>query len=107
MVSPINMNQALSAYNAINKMATQPDDMTAQAQAANGSSFGEFLKGSINEGIATVYKSEATSTRALTGKAELNELVQAVANTELTVQTMVSIRDKVISAYQDIMRMPI
>jgi flagellar hook-basal body complex protein FliE len=107
MVSAVNMNQALSAYSAINKMATQPVDLTTEAPQATGLSFGEFLKNSINQSISTVYKSEATSTRALTGKAELNDLVQAVANTELTVQTMVAIRDKVISAYQDIMRMPI
>ena len=107
MGSPINMNQALSAYNAINKMATQPVDLNAETQQTSGVSFGDFLKNSINQSISTVYKSEATSTRALTGKAELNDLVQAVANTELTVQTMVAIRDKVISAYQDILRMPI
>ena len=47
------------------------------------------------------------SADALTGDIGLPELVQAVSAAELTLQTTVAVRDRMISAYQEIMRMPI
>ena len=41
------------------------------------------------------------------GKANTLDLVTAVAETELAVETLVTVRDRVISAYQDILNMPI
>ena len=38
---------------------------------------------------------------------DLIDVVTAVADSEVTVQTLVSVRDKMISAYEEIMRMPI
>ena len=107
MVTNVNMNQALGAYNAINKMNVSPVDLAAQKPESIGPSFSELVQQATGAGIATMYKSESLSTKALIGKADLNDLVQAVSNAELTVQTMVGIRDRVIAAYQDIIRMPI
>jgi flagellar hook-basal body complex protein FliE len=47
------------------------------------------------------------SAKAVTGEADLTDVVTAVTNAELTLQTVVSVRDRLISAYQEIMRMPI
>jgi flagellar hook-basal body complex protein FliE len=44
---------------------------------------------------------------AAAGKANVIDVVTAVAETETAVQAMVSVRDKVIAAYEEIMRMPI
>ena len=44
---------------------------------------------------------------AAAGKAELADVITAVSNAEVTLQTVVAIRDRVIAAYQEIMRMPI
>ncbi len=107
MVSSVELNQALNAYNAIGRMATDPVNLTPEEQAVQGPSFSELIQQLATSSKDNVYKAEATSTAALTGKAGLNDLVQAVANAELTVQTVVAIRDRVISAYQDIIRMPI
>ena len=41
------------------------------------------------------------------GKANIVDVVTAVAETEVAIETLVSVRDKVISAYEEIMRMPI
>ena len=41
------------------------------------------------------------------GKANIVDVVTAVAETEVAIDTLVSVRDKVISAYEEIMRMPI
>ena len=41
------------------------------------------------------------------GKANVVDVVTAVAETEVAVETMVAVRDRIISAYEEIMRMPI
>jgi flagellar hook-basal body complex protein FliE len=45
--------------------------------------------------------------KGMAKEAELTDVVTAVSNAELTLQTVVTIRDRVIQAYQDIIRMPI
>ena len=50
---------------------------------------------------------EDMAAKAVTGEADLTDVVQAISSAELTLQTVVSVRDRMISAYQDIMRMPI
>ena len=50
----------------------------------------------------------ATSSKALAaGKADLVDVATAVAETETAVQALVSVRDKVIASYQQILQMPI
>jgi flagellar hook-basal body complex protein FliE len=43
----------------------------------------------------------------MTGRADPHALVEALAQTELAVETVVSVRDKVVEAYQEILRMPV
>jgi flagellar hook-basal body complex protein FliE len=52
-------------------------------------------------------KSDAQSQALVAGKANVVDVVTAVAETEVAVQALVSVRDKVIAAYEEIMRMPI
>ena len=47
------------------------------------------------------------SAQAAIGKADLTDVVTAVTNAEMTLQTVTAVRDKVVSAYQEILRMPI
>jgi flagellar hook-basal body complex protein FliE len=55
----------------------------------------------------TVAQGEHVSMQAAMGKADLAKVTEAVNNAEVAVQTVVAIRDRVVAAYQDIMRMPI
>ncbi len=57
--------------------------------------------------VETLQKGEDMANRAMTGQADLPGLVTAMAETELAVQTAVTIRDKVVEAYQEILRMPV
>ena len=50
---------------------------------------------------------ENRATDMVQGKADVVDVVTAVAETEVALETMVSVRDRVISAYEEIMRMPI
>ena len=44
---------------------------------------------------------------SLSGKANVVDMVTALSETEMAIESMVTIRDRVISAYEEIMRMPI
>ncbi len=55
----------------------------------------------------TVAQGERTAMAALSGNADPHALVQALAQTELAVETAVTVRDKVVEAYQEILRMPV
>lgn len=72
-----------------------------------GKNFAEMVSESLNAAVETGRQAEVISARAVAGKAELTDLVTAVSNAEVTLQTVVAIRDKVVAAYQEIARMPI
>lgn len=50
---------------------------------------------------------EKASAQAVTGEASLTDVVEAVTDAEMTLQTVVAIRDRMLNAYQEIMRMPV
>ncbi|HEX9836937.1 MAG TPA: flagellar hook-basal body complex protein FliE [Alphaproteobacteria bacterium] len=70
-------------------------------------SFAALVREAAGSAIQSGVKSEAMSAQAIAGKADLNEVVAAVTNAEVTLQTVLAVRDRVIQAYQDIIRMPI
>lgn len=90
-------NPVAQAY-AANRPATKPDP-----SGESGGIFGE-VAGSF---IETLKTSEATAMSAMAGGADPHALVQALAQTELAVETAVTVRDKVVEAYQEILRMPV
>lgn len=55
----------------------------------------------------TLRTSEAAALDAMTGDADPHALVQALAQTEIALETAVAVRDKVVAAYQEILRMPV
>lgn len=60
-----------------------------------------------SEFAQTLQRGEQTARAAMVGKADPHALVQALAATELAVETAVTVRDKVVEAYQEILRMPV
>ena len=77
------------------------------APAAGNDQFADLVKSAIDEAIKIGKKSEEMSIKGVNDKADLNQVVTAVAEAEVTLQTVVAVRDKVIDAYKDIIRMPI
>ena len=55
----------------------------------------------------TTHNSDMQTQAAAAGKANMVDVVTAVAESEVAIDTLVSVRDKVISAYEEIMKMPI
>ena len=74
---------------------------------APGADFGSLLQRAAEGAVQSGQQAEAMATRALAGGGNLTEVVQAVSRAELTLQTTTAIRDRVVQAYQDIMKMPI
>ncbi len=56
---------------------------------------------------STLYEGEKIAMQSMTGDADPHSLVQALAQTELAVETAVTVRNKVVEAYQEILRMPV
>jgi flagellar hook-basal body complex protein FliE len=77
------------------------------AARETGPSFGAVLEKAAKDSIGVMRRSENMTAAAAVGKADLTDVVQAVTNAEMTLQTVTTVRDKVISAYQEILRMPI
>ena len=75
-----------------------------QTPAAN---FSDALASAVKEATTTMHAGEAASAQGATGKGDVVQVVNAVTAAELTLETVVAIRDRVINAYQDIMKMPI
>jgi flagellar hook-basal body complex protein FliE len=76
--------------------ATEPDTGAAAGFQALARDF-----------AATLRAGEETAMAAIAGKADPHALVQALAQTELAVETAVTVRDRVVEAYQEILRMPV
>jgi flagellar hook-basal body complex protein FliE len=72
-----------------------------------GPSFGDVLKETLGGVLDSGRKSDAQTVAMAAGKANVMDVVTAVADTDVAVSTLVSVRDKVIAAYEDIMKMAI
>ena len=79
----------------------------APAASAPGGNFSDFLSGAIKDSINTISQGEQAATNQVTGKANIVDVVNSVNEAELTLDTVVAVRDKVVAAYQSIMTMPI
>ncbi len=89
-------------------IAAQQYAATRPATAAKPEPGGSgTLANAARDFAATLQKGEDTALAAMTGGADSVSLVQALAQTELAVETAVTVRDKVVEAYQEILRMPV
>ena len=79
----------------------------ATAPKARADGPGGSLKSLATDFAATLQNGEAMAKAAMTGDADPHALVHALAQTELAVETAVTVRDKVVEAYQEILRMPV
>ncbi len=82
------------------------DAGTASSGGA-GNDFGGVLQRAIGGVVDASRHAEAQSIQAISGGGNVTDVVAAVSKAELALQTTVAIRDRVVQAYQDIMRMPI
>ena len=79
----------------------------AAPTAASGPSFTELLTQLISSGVNTIQAGESAAIQGLQGGAAPFKVVESVMEAQRTLQEGLSIRDKVVSAYQEIARMSI
>ena len=69
--------------------------------------FGDLVKSAMTDAISASKTAEKQMAAQVAGKAELVDVVTAISAAEASLETVMAVRDQVISAYQEIMRMPI
>jgi flagellar hook-basal body complex protein FliE len=92
-----------AAYAAI--QSALPTD--GEAVATKNGSFSEVLQGAMTGLTSLGQDADTKSVQAMSGTGSLTDVVMAVSKAEMALQASVAVRDKMISAYQDIMRMAV
>ncbi|BCM81566.1 flagellar hook-basal body complex protein FliE [Methylobacterium indicum] len=95
---------AAGAYAAIQNMGRTP---AAGLAGAGESGFTQLLSSALDGVSEAGKRADGQAMAAAAGKANVVDVVTAVAESETAIQTLVAVRDRVISAYEDIMRMQI
>jgi flagellar hook-basal body complex protein FliE len=81
------------------KTAVAPTPKQGGAEAGFAQIAGSFTN--------TLLQGEQTARAAMTGGADPHSLVQALASSQMAVETVATVRDRVVEAYQEILRMPV
>ena len=102
-----NIARAAGAYQSKNNLMEGIVPTADLGQAEKAPTFSDMLGEVLQDAVDTGVKAEKMQLGALTGEVELADLVTAIAEAEVTLNTVVTVRDKVISAYQEIIRMPV
>lgn len=102
----INAFSAAKTYGAAQKLLTpekKSADIGASSQKEEGFNPGKI----VGEMAQAVARSESTASAYMAGRADPHSVVEALASAELAVETAVTLRNKVVEAYQELMRMPV
>lgn len=74
---------------------------------SDAGAFGATLERAMRDAVSTGHEADAKAMQAISGNGSLTDVVTALSRAELALQTATAIRDRVVQAYQDIMKMPI
>jgi len=103
-----------NASRLISQAAKPTTDIVSQlpggaAAGANGEApnFAQMLSNTVQNVEETGRVSDQMAMDMVSGKADIVDMVTAISETEMAIESMVTVRDRVISAYEEIMRMPI
>lgn len=102
---PINTANAnaIAAYSNTARAAVPSGELKPKA----GQTFANLIETTAENSLQELKVAEKATIQGVTGKADLTDVVTAVSSAETTLQTMVAVRDRVIGAYLEILKMPI
>ena len=103
----IDQATALRAYEATLRDLGAEHPTKPAAQEATGTSFADMVGEGLQSAMDAGKTAEEMSLKGIAGEADMTDVVTAVTNAEVMLQTVVSVRDRVLQAYQEVMRMPI
>ena len=95
---------AAKAYAATQKHGVSAPGATG---ASEGIDFGAMVKNAMGDAMHASKNAETQIVNHAQGKAQLIDVATALSAAETSLETVMAVRDQVISAYQEIMRMPI
>jgi flagellar hook-basal body complex protein FliE len=99
---------AASAYGRVLGTGSGPKSPASAAAPAEGESgFGAMVENLVSNAATSLRAAETASAKQVAGKGDLIDVVTAIGAAEAALDTVVSVRDKVVNAYTDIMRMQI
>jgi flagellar hook-basal body complex protein FliE len=98
---------AANAYASLARIADPSSGLGKAVGETQGPSFGALLKDALGSVLEAGKASDAQQRAMVAGKANIVDVVTAVSETEVAVEALVSVRDRMIQAYEEIMRMPI
>jgi flagellar hook-basal body complex protein FliE len=99
------INQAMQAYTEAARQIEKGASGSGSSQAVSG--FDALLRQELETTIDDLRHSEDVGIQAAAGTADLQTVVEALTKAELSLQKVTAVRDRVIAAYEEIMRMPI
>ena len=102
MISPL---AAAKAYSAVQDSA--PLGQTDKAKVTGDTSFGQLVQSAINDAVTASKGAETQMTNQIQGKGNLIDVATSISSAQASLETVMAVRDQVISAYQEIMRMSI
>ena len=103
----IPFSAATAAYGNTAQLLQDAGKSASSSTSGGTEDFSNMLAERVQSVVDTGNKADQVSLDMLSGKAGVVDMVTAISQTELAVESMVTVRDRVISAYQEIMRMPI
>jgi flagellar hook-basal body complex protein FliE len=99
---------AAGAYSSIARLTGGMGDLAKPAKdGGGGSDFGALVKQAMSAVVESGHKADAQTQAVAAGKANVVDVVTAVAETEVAIDALVSVRDRVIRSYEEILKMPI
>lgn len=103
------MMTAMAAAKAYANVAAQAINTTPKAASPEpqGADFGQLVSKAVNEVVTTSRHAEGQMMAQAQGKADLVDVVTAISSAQSSLETVMAVRDQVISAYKEIMAMPI
>ena len=99
----VGLSAAISAYSKTSQGADVPG---LRPRGGEDGEFANLVRTALEEARRVGGQAEEATMAGMTGKADVSQVVTAVAEAEIALQTLVSVRDKVIEAYKDIVKMP-
>lgn len=78
-----------------------------EANARQEPGFADALEAALSDMQSTLQRGEQVAADALAGRGDVQSVVEALTATELALETAVVVRDRVVEAYQEILRMPV
>ena len=105
----ININAATSAYGQAQKLISNAGSggIAPAPTESEAGGFSQALAQNLQSVVETGKISDQKSMELVNGNANVVDVVTAIAEAEIAIESMVTIRDRVIKAYEEIMRMPI